>query len=119
MRKTALLLVFCLVATLFAGCAGTPVIYHEDCTCPVEANQEAPAATEAPAAPEAPAAEGALKTGLAVIAGIGDSKSATAEEAGEGKYDVTLVGVLVDDNGVIQDCVIDGSATSVQFDKIC
>ncbi len=116
MRKTALLLVFCLVVTLFAGCAGTPVIYHEDCTCPVEAPQEAPAATVAPAAPETPAVEGALKTGLAVIAGIGDSKSATTEEAGEGKYDVTLVGVLVDDNGVIQDCIIDGIATSVQFD---
>ena len=115
MRKTALLLVFCLIATLFAGCAGTPVIYHTDCTCP-EASQEVPAATVAPAAPEAPAAEGALKTGLAVVAGIGDSKSATAEEAGEGKYDVTLVAVLVDDNGVIQDCVIDGVTTSVQFD---
>ena len=116
MRKIALFLVICLVATLFAGCAGTPVIYHEDCTCPVEAPQEAPAATVAPAAPEKPAAEGALKTGLAVVAGIGDSKSATAEEAGEGKYDVTMVAVLVDDNGVIQDCVIDGVTTAVQFD---
>ena len=56
MKKTALLLVFCLIATLFAGCAGTPVIYTTDCTCPVEAHQEVPAATEAPAAPEAPAA---------------------------------------------------------------
>ena len=119
MRKTALFLVICMIATLFAGCAGTPVIYHEDCTCPVEAPQEVPAATEAPTAteaPEAPATEGALKTGLAVVAGIGDSKSATAEEAGEGKYDVTMVAVLVDDNGVIQDCVIDGIATSVKFD---
>ena len=26
MRKTALLLVFCMIATLFAGCAGTPVV---------------------------------------------------------------------------------------------
>ncbi len=111
MRKTALLLVFCLIATLFAGCAGTPVVY--ECTCPTETVAAAPAA---PAVTEKPAAEGALKTGLAVIAGIGDSKSATAEEAGEGKYDVTLVAVLVDDNGVIQDCVIDGVSTSVQFD---
>ena len=116
MRKTALLLVICLVAALFTGCAGTPVIYYSECTCPVEAHQEVPAATVAPATPEAPAVEGALKTGLAVVAGIGDSKSATAEEAGEGKYDVTLVGVLVDDNGVIQDCVIDGVSTAVQFD---
>ena len=111
MRKTAILLVFCLIATLFAGCAGTPVVY--ECTCPTETVAAAP---EASVTPAAPAAEGALKTGLAVVAGIGDSKSATAEEAGEGKYDVTMVAVLVDDNGVIQDCVIDGIATSVQFD---
>ena len=111
MRKTALLLVICLIATLVAGCAGTPVVY--ECTCPTETVAAAPNATTTPAAP---AVEGALKTGLAVVAGIGDSKSAIAEEAGEGKYDVTLVAVLVDDNGVIQDCVIDGVATSVKFD---
>ena len=115
MRKTALFLVICLVATLFAGCAGTPVVYYTECTCPVESHQAA-AAPVAPAAPEAPAAEGALKTGLAVVAGIGESKSATADAAGEGKYDVTLVAVLVDEGGVIQDCVIDGVAASVQFD---
>ena len=116
MRKTALFLVICLVATLFAGCAGTPVIYQTNCTCPVEGYQEVPAGTVAPVAPEVPAAEGALKTGLAVVAGIGDSKSATADEAGEGMYDVTMVAVLVDDNGVIQDCIIDGVTTAVQFD---
>ena len=114
MRKTALLLVFCLVATLFAGCAGTPVVY--ECTCPTDTAAAAPTTPAAPAVTEKPAAEGALKTGLAIVAGIGDSKSATAEEAGEGKYDVTMVAVLVDDNGVIQDCVIDGVATAVQFD---
>ena len=114
MRKTALLLVFCLIATLFAGCAGTPVVY--ECTCPTETVAAAPTTPAAPAVTEKPAAEGALKTGLAIVAGVGDSKSATADEAGEGKYDVTMVAVLVDDNGVIQDCVIDGIATSVQFD---
>ena len=111
MKKTALLLVFCMVMSLLAGCAGTPVVY--ECTCPTET---VPAVTEAPAATEAPAVEGALKTGLAVVANVGDSKSATAEAAGEGKYDVTMVAVLVDDNGVIRDCVIDGVSTSVQFD---
>ena len=111
MKKIALLLVICMVATMFAGCAGTPVVY--ECTCPTETVEAAP---EAPAATEAPAVEGALKTGLAVVANVGDSKSATAEEAGEGKYDVTMVAVLVDDNGIIRDCVIDGVSTSVQFD---
>ena len=118
MRNVSLILALALCVSLLAGCAGTPVVYQTNCTCPVEAHTsvEAPVVEETTAAVEAPAAEGALKTGLAVVAGIGDSKSATAEEAGEGKYDVTLVAVLVDDNGVIQDCVIDGIATSVQFD---
>ena len=115
MKKIALLLVVCMVASLFAGCAGTPVIY--DCTCPTESNAEVPEApvTQTPAV-QAPAAEGALKTGLAIVANVKDSKSATAEEAGEAKYDVTMVAVLVDDNGVIQDCIIDGINTSVKFD---
>ena len=113
MKKIAILLVLCMIATMAAGCAGTPVVYYPECTCPTEAVEAAP---EAPAT-EAPAAEGALKTGLALVANVGDSKSATAEEAGEGKYDVTMVGVLVDDNGVIQDCIIDGIAASVQFDN--
>ena len=115
MKKIALLLVVCMVVSLFAGCAGTPVIY--DCTCPTESNAEVPEApvTQTPAV-QAPAAEGALKTGLAIVANVKDSKSATAEEAGEAKYDVTMVAVLVDDNGVIQDCIIDGINTSVKFD---
>ena len=119
MKKFTLLVTLLLTAALLAGCAGTPVIYYTECTCPVgshEAVEEAPAVTEAPAV-EAPAAEGALKTGMALVAGISDSKSATAEEEGEGKYDVTMVAVLVDDNGVIQDCIIDGIAASVKFDS--
>ena len=121
MKKFTLLMTLLLAVSMLAGCAGTPVVYYTDCTCPVGSHEavQAPAATEAaPAATEAPApaVEGALKTGLALVTGISDSKSATAEENGEGKYDVTMVAVLVDDNGVIQDCIIDGIAASVMFD---
>ena len=84
MKKIAILLVLCMIASLAAGCAGTPVVYYPECTCPTEVVEAAP---EAPAANEAPAAEGALKTGLALVANVGDSKSATAEAAGEGKYE--------------------------------
>ena len=106
MKKFTLLCCLVLALSLLAGCAGTPVIYYTECTCPVGSHEAvqtpaSPAATEAPAAAEAPAAEGALKTGLALVTGISDSKDATAGEAGEGKYDVTMVAVLVDDNGVI------------------
>ncbi len=121
MKKFTLLVTVLLMAAMLAGCAGTPVVYYTNCTCPVDSHvaEEVPAATEAaPVVTEAPApaVEGALKTGLAITAGISDSKSATAEENGEGKYDVTMVAVLVDDNGVIQDCIIDGIAASVKFD---
>ena len=117
MKKLSLILVFALMVSLLAGCAGTPVIYYTECNCP-EGGQTAvtpaPAPQETPS--DTPAAEGALKTGLHISANVKDSKSATADENGEGKYDVTMVAVLVDDDGIIRDCVIDGIAASVTFD---
>ena len=72
----ALILTIAMAVALFTGCTGTTVVIGE-CTCPVDAHTEAPAATEAateaPATPEAPAAEGAVKTGLAVSTNIADS----------------------------------------------
>jgi len=59
---------------------------------------------------------GALKTGLVIATNVKDSASASADAEGEAKYDVTVVAVLVDENGVIQDCTIDGISTSVKFD---
>ena len=115
MKKRSFFLSLFLVVSLLAGCAGTPVVYYTDCTCPVDSHEMA--AQPAPVETQAPAVEaGALKTGLYISAGIGDSKSAAAEENGEGKYDVTMVAVLVDDAGVIRDCVIDGISASVKFD---
>jgi len=100
---------------VLTGCTGTPVIYMTNCTCPTAA--PAPAATETPVQTEAaPAAEGALKTGLSMIASVADSKSATAEESGLAKYDVTVVAVTVDDEGVIRDCIIDSIPAEVAFD---
>ena len=120
MKKLSLILTIALILGMLAGCAGTPVVYYTNCTCPA-AEAEAPAATEAPAA-EAPAATeapvasaGSVKTGLYIGTSVGESKSATAEEPGEAAYDVTVVAVLVDDNGIIVDCVIDSLGTSVAF----
>ena len=116
MKKISLFLLLAMVVSMFAGCAGTPVVYYTDCTCPVDSHADvetvpAVVATEAPAV-----AEGALKTGLHISTSVADSKSAAADTAGEAKYDVTMVAVLVDDNGIIQDCVIDGISASIQFD---
>ena len=102
----AMLLTLTVAVAALAGCAPTQV--H---VCP----EGTAAATEAqPAATEAPA-EGALATGLAIVSNVGDSVSATAEEAGAAKYDVTLVAVTVDGEGVIRSCAIDSVKSEVRF----
>ncbi len=109
-KQLALLLSLTILVCLLAGCAGTTVVVG-NCTCPTEGATQAPAATEAPVT-----AEGALKTGLAMITNLGDSTSATAEEAGKAKFDVTIVAVTLDENGVIQNCIIDAVGTEASFD---
>ena len=115
MKKFSVFLSLVLIVSLLAGCAGTPVVYYADCTCPT-AEQDAPA-VEVTTPTESPVtATGALKTGMVISTSVKDSVSAAADAAGEAKYDATIVAVLVDDNGVIQDCIIDGITTSVKFD---
>ena len=116
MKKSIITLALVLVIAMLTGCAGTPVVYYSDCTCPTGAHTETtPVETTAPVE-STPVAEGAVKTGIAIIASAGESKSATAEENGEAKYDASVVAVTVDDNGVIQSCIIDSIGTSVTFD---
>jgi len=119
MKKFPLILSLILIISLLAGCAGTPVVYYTNCTCPPSAHEEVAAPAPAPVVPETEApvlAEGALKTGLAIATSIAKSASATADAAGKADYDMTMVAVLVDDNGIIQDCIIDGIAASIEFD---
>ena len=103
MKKIALFLAIALIAGLFAGCAGTTVIINE-CTCPGNLAHE-PQGTEA----TEPPVEGELKTGLAIVA------TASGENAAKVEYDVTVVAVLVDENGVIRDCIIDSVGAKVTF----
>lgn len=121
MKKIPLLLIAVLLVGLFTGCAGTPVVYYTNCTCPVgeHATVVAPAPTASPEVPVTVApvlAEGALKTGLHISTSLKKSASAAADAEGMADYDVTMVAVLVDDNGIIQDCIIDGIASSIKFD---
>ena len=104
MKKTiSILLILTLTVALFAGCAGTPVIYYSDCTCPTGSHvqEPAPEGTKAPEETYTPT-EGALKTGMAIV-----TKMSKTDDANQVEYDVTIVAVTVDDNGVIQDCIID------------
>ena len=106
-KKIAFILAVVLTLSLVTGCAGTPVIYYSDCTCPVGSHTQEPTP---------PLTEGALKTGLYIGPSIKDSVSASADANGEAAYDVTIVAVTVDDAGVIHDCIIDSIKASVQFD---
>ena len=118
MRKLSFFLALALIVSLFAGCAGTPVVYYTDCTCPTGSH----ASVQTPAddnKDNTVTAEGALKTGMAVLTSVAASASATAEAEGVAKFDLTMVAVLVDDEGVIQDCVIDGISSTqanIKFD---
>ncbi len=112
MKKLSFFLTLILIVSLFTGCAGTPVVYYSDCTCPTGSHD----AVNTPTQPAYIPSEGAVKTGLYLTAGIQESTGATADAEGKGKYDVTMVAVLVDDSGVIQDCVIDGISASIAFD---
>lgn len=123
-KKTGLLLGSALFMSALAGCVGTPVVYNNSCDCK---SDECIALLEEileevkdiqvlqPAAPSDSEAE-AVKTGLAVVAAVTDSTSADAENAGAAKYDVTVVAVSVDDNGVIDSCRIDSIPATVNFD---
>ena len=104
-KQIAFSLVLVLIVSLFAGCAGTAVVYYGECTCPT-----APS-TPAPTDPVNPPAEGAVKTGLAIVTSVSKSINATCAE-----YDVTLVAVTVDDKGVIEQCIIDSIGAKVEFD---
>ena len=105
-KQIAFSLVLVLILSLLAGCAGTAVVYLNDCTCPTDGT------TPTPTVPVNPPAEGAVKTGLAIVANASKSADASCAE-----YDVTLVAVTVDDKGVIEQCIIDSIGTKVEFDN--
>ena len=118
MKKSFAILIVCLLTvSLLAGCAGTTVVVKDCGNCGGCCNGNAtPSNPTNPTNPTNPPAEGALLTGLSVVTSVSDSTSATAEKHGEIKYDVTVVAVLVDQNGVIDSCLIDSVPGTVKFD---
>ena len=109
-KHLAFLLTLALVVCAFAGCAGTPVVYYTNCTCP--GGENVPEATNPVTEPatDPVVLEGSLKTGLAIVTGL------SGENAAKVDYDVTIVAVTLDENGVIADCVIDSLSASVALD---
>ena len=130
MKRSIITLALVLVVALLAGCAGTPVVYYSDCTCPTGAHtetvpQDTPVETVNPVVEPVETVNpvaGDLKTGVAILANANDSKNASTDANGENvngqaDYSVTIVAVTVDDNGVIHDCIIDSIGTAVGFDN--
>ena len=109
-KLIALFLTVALLASL-AGCAGTTVVVG-NCTCPPDAHEPVEAPTAAPS--DLPP-EGLLRTGLAILPSISKSASATAEANGKAEYDVTIVAVTVDNEGIIHNCVIDSIGATSEF----
>ena len=108
MKKFSAILCLILAISLLSGCAGSPVIYYSDCTCPADSHVQTPVTQ--PEETQAPVvSEGAVKTGLAIVTSAADSAE------GEVKFDVTVAAVNVDDNGVITACYIDSIGASVKF----
>ncbi len=107
-KRIAVFLTLAIILAVLSGCAGTTVVVG-NCTCPTENAPELPVAGNT--VPDGTA----LKTGLAIVTSLSGSADA-AESDGAAKYDVTIVAVTVDANGVIQDCLIDSLGTSVSFD---
>lgn len=124
MKRMSVMMALLLCVAMLAGCAGTPVVYYTNCTCPAAENcpvangqsQQAETQAPAPAGETTADGEGLLKTGLTLVTKVSDSKSATAEENGQAKYDVTVVAVTLDENDIIRGCIIDGITTAVKFD---
>lgn len=120
-KSIALILTIAMAVALLTGCTGTTVVIGE-CTCPAEDHTAEPAPAPETAPEESTENDlieitaDLVKTGLAVSTNISESASATAEADGVAKYDITLAAVTVDDNGVIQSCVIDSVPASVNFD---
>ncbi len=107
MKKLITLLTLALCLCLLTGCMGTPVIYHSECTCPTAGDSTTP---------DASMPENGLRTGLAIVSNVKDSTSAKADGGdGVGTYDITLVAVTVDKNGIIHGCMIDGVSASITF----
>ena len=111
MKKISMLLALVLALSLLAGCAGTPVVYYSNCTCPEGSHDAANTPATLPVTPALPTVTGGLKTGVSFLTTLTDSAQ------GKAQYDVSMVAVLVDDDGIIHDCVIDGISASTTFDE--
>ncbi len=113
-RIPALLLAILLLTGLLAGCGTTVVVTPEGNQTP-SGSTPAPEQTT-PGDPVQPKGDGSVRTGLSVVTDLGSSKDASAEGDGVAQSDIVLIAVTVDEDGVIDDCVIDAVQVKIGFD---
>ena len=111
MNKLTLLLICMIIIGLLAGCAGTPVVYYTNCTCPTNSHDTTVTPNDAP-----DLGDDELKTGLYIGTNLSNSKDASTEGNGAVVYDITIVAVTVDGMGIIRSCLIDSVPATVAFD---
>ena len=114
-KMLSLGLCLALAAALLTGCTSNlPRGYTP--FGPVQSPETAAPESQAPATQAPAPAGGSLNIGLAVVSSAGSSKAPGDGADGLAQMDSAVVAVLVDENGVITDCRIDGVQTKVSFD---
>ena len=113
MKKIISMILALAMVLALAGCAGTTVVVNNYNYYGTDASEAT--ATTTPIATEPVAAEGALRTGLAIVTGLG-TVDASAEEDGTADFDITLAAIVLDENNVIVDCAIDSIGHKFTFD---
>jgi hypothetical protein len=104
-----------LAVSLLAGCGSASSSVATSEAEPVE-TAASEAASSAAASETTTTAASEVKTGFAMITSVSDSTSATADANGKAQSNINMAAVTVDENGVIQSCVVDVIQASINFD---
>ena len=107
-----------LTVGLLSGCGNTTVVQQ---STPASQEAQAAASEETGNEPVSDAAggeiaEGALKTGISIVTTL-EGEDASADADGSSTANISVVAVTVDEQGVIQDCAIDGIKATINFSK--
>lgn len=123
-RTLALLLCAALLLTALSACGATVVVVEGGGNAGTPTGAPDPAGEPGPTQEPEPTQEPdgqpggettAVKTGLAVLPSLSASASASGEGDGAAQADILLVAVTVDDDGVIDSCIIDSIQAKIGF----
>ena len=108
-----------MIAALLAGCKASPTPAPSGSASPSGSSSHSGSKSPSPSssASSSPSTSaGSAKTGLAVITALSKSTDA-GEKDGLAQVDSSVVAVLVDKDGKVKKCVIDGIQAKISFDN--